>query len=124
MIIILDTYSEDSTKERKRTLLKFLLGNPKEQSILFNQIINNELIKYTKFMTESNNEFDDYNKHLNKIIYNSKIKEINFQTTVLKEQIKAQHLGIKHPSILSIIERKLYIAELQIYIGVYNLLKQ
>ena len=76
MIIILDTFSENDTKERKRILLKFLLGNPQEQSTLFNQIINKELIKYKNFMMQDNNDFDEYNKQLNKTIYNSKIKEI------------------------------------------------
>ena len=66
-------------------------------------------------------ELGKYSKILNEDIYNSKLKEIKIQTDVLKEQIIAQEKGIKHNSIVSVIERKLYIIDLQLDVGVYNL---
>ncbi len=109
-------------QERKRELLTFLLGSKENQSDLFRKIIYKDLDKLKEFMNNlSKSELGEYSKILNEDIYNSKLKEINTQTAVLKEQILAQEKGIKHNSIVSIIERKLYIIELQIDIGIYNI---
>ncbi len=108
---------------RKRTLLKFLLGSPNEQPALFKQIINDELQKRKEFFEQANPEFKEYNEQLNDMIYQSKLKEVERQTKVLKEQMIAHANKQKYPSVISIIERKLFIVELQIDIGVYNLLK-
>ncbi len=116
----MSTITNVDTKDRKRTLLKFLLGKPHEQPKLFRQIINDELLKRKAFY-DNINESD---LQINKTIINSKLKEIDVQTKILKEQILAQTKNEKHNSIVSIIERKLYIVELQIDIGVNNLLKQ
>ncbi len=111
-------------KERKRTLLTFLLGKPEEQPALFRQIINKELVKMKEFMDEvKKSELYDYTLQINEDLYNSKLKEIEFQTKILKEQILAQSKGVKHSSYISVIDRKLYIIELQLDIGVYNLIQ-
>jgi hypothetical protein len=111
-------------KERKRTLLTFLLGKPEEQPTLFRQIINKELIKMKEFINSiKDSELYENTSQLNDEIYNSKLKEIENQTKILKEQMTAQSNGIKHPSFISIIDRKLYIIELQLDIGVYNLIQ-
>ncbi len=112
-------------KERKRTLLTFLLAKPEEQSTLFKQIVYKELIKMKEYLAEASKDVDlyDYTKQLNEEIYNSKIKAIETQTKVLKEQMLAQANGTKHPSLISIIDRKLYIIELQLDIGVHNLIQ-
>jgi hypothetical protein len=70
-----------------------------------------------------NDELKEYDIQLNEMIYESKLKEIKRQTEVLKEQMIAQANGTKYFSTISIIERKLYIVELQIDVGVHNLLK-
>jgi hypothetical protein len=57
---------------------------------------------------------------LNENIHKSKLKDIECQTNILKEQMIAYSNNIKHPSHISIIERKLYIVELQIDVGIYN----
>ncbi len=105
-------------KERKRTLLKFLLAKQQEQPRLFRQIINNDLIRTKEYMEGASEETILINEH----IYNSKLKEIKIQTDILKDQIEAHAKGIKHSSIISIIDRKLYIIEMQLDVGVYNLL--
>ncbi len=108
---------------RKRTLLKFLLGSPEEQPILFRKIIYDELDKRKEFMKNADPNFNEYNEQLNEMIYKSKLIAVENQTKILKEQMIAHAAKQKHPSIISIIERKLYIVEMQIDIGVYNLLK-
>jgi hypothetical protein len=113
----------EQRNERKKTLLKFIFGSAEEQPILFRKIINYELIKYKEFMDKMPDDQDlkDKTAQINEMIYISKLKEINSQTEVLKKQMLAQTNGTKHPSLLSIIERKLYIVELQLDIGIYNL---
>lgn len=111
-------------KMRKREILTFLFAKPEKQSELFRKIINKDLVRM-KQLTEKS---DDTNLQictdfLNEEIYNSKLLEIKRQTDVLKDQMIAQAKGEKHPSLLSIIERKLFIIELQLDIGVHNLLK-
>ncbi len=112
-------------KERKRTLLTFLFAKPEEQSKLFKQIVYKELIKMKEFyeIASKDTELYDYTKQLNEEIYNSKLKGIETQTNVLKEQMLAQSNGTKHSSLISILDRKLYIIELQIDIGVYNIIQ-
>ena len=110
--------------ERKRTLLKFVLGTPEEQQTLFRDIIYKELDERKKFMDyKQDDTIKEYNNKLNEMIYNNKISAIKMHTDILKEQIFAQSKGTKHPSTLSIIERKLYIIELQIDVGIYNMLQ-
>jgi hypothetical protein len=111
--------------ERKRTLLTFLFAKSEDQSNLFKDIIIKELNKMKEFysIASKDTELFDYTKQLNKEIYNSKIKAIEIQTRVLKEQMLAQKNGTKHPSLISIIDRKLYIVELQIDVGVYNIIQ-
>ncbi len=109
-------------QERKRELLTFLLASKEKQSDLFRKIIYKDLDKFKEFMDNlDNSELNEYSKILNEDIYNSKLKEIKIQTDVLKEQIIAQEKGIKYNSIVSIMERKLYIIDLQLDVGVYNL---
>ncbi len=109
-------------QERKRDLLTFLLGSKENQQALFRKIIYKDLDKFKEFMDNlDNSELNEYSKILNEDIYNSKLKEIKIQTDVLKEQIIAQEKGIKYNSIVSIMERKLYIIDLQLDVGVYNL---
>jgi len=113
-----------TNKERKHTLLTFVLGKPEEQPALFRQIINKELIKMKEFMEEAKNtEFYEHTLKLNEELYNCKLKEIEYQTKILKEQMLAQSKGVKHPYHISVIDRKLYIIELQLDIGVYNLIQ-
>ena len=115
--------TEIAPNSRKRTLLKFLLGTPEEQTILFKKIIYEELDKRKEFFNTQNMDFKEYTDQLNDMLYESKLKEVTRQTTVLKEQMIAYANKEKYPSIISIIERKLYIVELQIDIGVYNLMQ-
>ena len=113
-----------SKNERKRELLTFLFAKPKDQSVLFHAIINKELVKMKEFIDSrsKDEELQKYNKQLDYMIYEGKLKGIEAQTKVLKEQMKAYANGTKHPSMISIIERKLFIVEMQLDIGVYNLL--
>ncbi len=113
----------ESQEPRKKTLLRFLLGKPEEQSKLFREIINNELLKRQAFMKDANPLFAQYDAELSEMIYNSKLKEVGRQTKVLMDQIKAHANNEKYPSVVSIIERKLFIVELQIDIGIHNLLQ-
>jgi hypothetical protein len=111
-----------SNHERKRELLTFLLGSKETQSELFSKIIYKDLDKFKEFMDDlDKSELGEYSKILNEDIYNSKLKEIKTQTDTLKEQMIAQANGIKYNSVVSVIERKLYIIELQIDVGIYNL---
>ncbi len=113
-----------SIKERKRTLLTFLLGTPEEQPVLFHQIINKELIKMKEFIEEAKkSELYEFTEILNEELYNSKLKEIERQTKLLKEHILSQSKGIKYSSHISIVDRKIYIIELQLDIGIYNLIQ-
>lgn len=124
--IKMDTNSMDTKniqESRKKNLLKFLLGKPEEQSSLFRQIINSELLKRKQYMQDQTPEFIQYNVKLNEDIYNCKLKEIERHTKILKEQMLAYANNEKYPSIISIIERKLYIVEMQIDIGIHNLLQ-
>jgi hypothetical protein len=117
---------ETDSKNRKRTLLKFLLGTPTEQPILFRQIINHELLKHKDYINNNsdlNSNYKEYNEQLREMIYNSKLKEVERHTKILREQMTAQAKNEKYPSIISIIERKLYIVELQIDIGIYNIIQ-
>lgn len=115
---------ENTSNDRKKELLTFLFAKPKDQPKLFRQIINKELIRMKEHMdTRPKDELlQQYNKQLDEMIYQSKIKGIDQQTHVLKEQMIAYNNGTKHPSHISIIERKLFIVEMQLDVGVYNLL--
>ncbi len=119
-----NTIKEDP-KSRKRELLTFLFSSADKQSDLFRKIINKALVERKRFIDKypQNDELKEYDIQLNDMIYESKLKEIKRQTDTLKEQMIAQANGTKYPSVISIIERKLYIVELQIDIGVHNLLK-
>ena len=112
--------------ERKKELLNFLLAKPIDQPKLFNIIINKHLIKIKEYMDKrsNNEELTVQNKMLDNMIYKGKIDMIKYQTKVLEEQIKSHANGIKYPSHLSIIERKLFIIELQLDVGVYNILNK
>lgn len=116
----------DSYKEYKKKILKFLFANPEEQSILFRELIDSELNRKKKNIEESVSSKDPILKEmtdkLNENIHKSKLKDIECQTNILKEQMIAYSNNIKHPSHISIIERKLFIVELQIDVGIYNLL--
>ncbi len=118
--------TNDDYKSRKKELLTFLLAKQVEQPKLFREIINKELNKIKKYIEERSKDekLINYNKILDKMIYESKLKEINSQTKVLKEQIIAQEKGITYPSCISIIERKLAIIEMQLDIGIYNLVNK
>ena len=109
-------------KEYKKGILRFLFANADEQPILFRQLIYKQLIDRKEFLATANPELNYITNRLNEDIFNSKIREINFQTDILKKQMVNQKNGIKQTGLLSIIERKIYIAELQIEIGVYNLM--
>jgi hypothetical protein len=113
-----------SKNERKRELLTFLFAKKEDQPTLFRAIINKKLIEMKKFMDSrsKDEELQKYNKQFDYMIYQQKLKEIEIQTKVLKEQIEAYANGIKHPSLMSIIERKLFIVEIQLDVGVYNLI--
>lgn len=113
-------------KQRKKDILTFLFAKPGEQPKLFREIIDKELNKATNYINNrsKDEELMKYNKILDEMIFESKIKEINSQTKVLKEQIIAQQKGVKNPSCISIIERKLAIIEMQLDVGVYNLLNK
>ncbi len=113
------------TNDRKKELLTFLFASAKEHPKLFRSIINKELVKLKEYMEiySEDEQLKIYNNQINETIYQSKLKEINNQTKVLKEQITAQVNGTKYPSILSIIERKMFIIEMQLDIGVYNLIQ-
>ena len=118
------TTDVETNKMRKHEILSFLFAKPEIQSELFRRIINKDLIRMKELKgipIDSNLQL--CTEFINDEIYNSKLKEIERQTTILKEQMIAHSNGVKHRSILSIIERKLYIIELQLDIGVYNLLK-
>jgi hypothetical protein len=110
--------------DRKKELLTFLLAKPKDQPKLFRAIINKELNSRIKYLHErsKDDQFECYNKMLDDMIYESKLKGIDSQTKILKEQIIATENGTKHPSLISIIERKLYIVEMQLDVGVYNII--
>ena len=115
-----------SKNERKRELLTFLFAKPKDQPVLFRAIINKELIKMKEFMDSRSKDevLQEYNKRLDYMIYEGKLKGVEEQTKVLKEQMLAHANGTKHPSMISIIERKIFIVEMQLDIGVYNLLNK
>ena len=115
-----------SKNERKRELLTFLFAKPKDQSVLFRAIINKELIKMKEFMDSrsKDEELQRLNEKLDYMIYEGKLKGVEEQTKVLKEQMVAHANGTKHPSLISIIDRKLFIIEMQLDIGVYNLLNK
>jgi len=113
-------------QERKKELLTFLVGNNDKQSELFRKIIYKDLDKFKKFMDDaSKSDMFEYTKYLNEDIYNSKMKEIKIQTAALKEQLiaeaEARKKGEKCKSLFKSIDRKLYIIELQIDVGIYNL---
>ncbi len=114
---------EMEPNSRKKMLFKFLLGTPEEQPVLFRKIIYDELDKRKEFFNSQNMDFKEYTEQLNDMLYESKLEAVKQQTKVLKEQMIAFANKEKHWSIMSIIERKLYIVELQIDIGVYNLIK-
>ncbi len=111
--------------ERKKELLTFLFAKPEEKSQLFRSIINKDFMKMKEYMNTylEDEELKKYNNELNKMIFESKLKGIDIQTKVLKEQMMCQKNGTKHPSILSIIDRKLVIIEMQLDIHVYNLIQ-
>ena len=108
--------------ERKKKILTFLLK--KDDQYTFRDILFNELDKKRAFMNyEQDDTIKDYNNKLNEMIINSKINAIKTHTDILKEQMEAQKNGSKYPSTLSIIERKIYIVELQIDVGIYYILQ-
>jgi hypothetical protein len=113
-----------SNKERKRELLTFLLAKPKDQSALFRAIINKDLAKMKEHIDarSKDEELQKYNKQLDHLIYKNKLDGIEQQTKILKEQMEAQANGIEYPSIMSILDRKLFIIEMQLSVGVYNLI--
>ena len=113
-----------SNIERKRELLTFLFAKPKDQQNLFRAIINKELVKMKEHMSArpKSGELYEYNKQFDKMIYESKLEGIKIETQTLKEQMDAYANGYKHPSHISIIDRKLFILEMQLNIGVYNLM--
>ncbi len=118
------TIVELDNKLRKREILTFLFSKPDDQSKLFQKIINKDLLRMKQLMEPNPDpNLQICTDFINEEIYQSKLKEIKSQTDILKDQMIAQVKGVKHPSLLSIIERKLYIIELQLDIGVYNLLK-
>ncbi len=118
------TIVELDNKQRKREILTFLFSKPENQSELFSRIINKDLIRMKQLLEPSNDSnLQVCTDFINEDIYQCKLREIKRQTDILKDQMIAHVNGVKHPSVISIIERKLYIIELQLDIGVYNLLK-
>ena len=117
---------ENTFYERKKELLTFLLAKPEEQSKLFENIIKKELIIRKIHLEQRSQDQDEqlksYNKILDDMIYEGKLKGIEQQTKVLKEQMVAYNNGTKHSSHISIIDRKLFIVEMQLDVGVHNLL--
>ena len=109
-------------KEYKKGILRFLFANSDEQPILFRQLLYKQLIDRKEFLATANPELNYITNRLNEDIFNSKLREINFQTEILKKQMINQKNGIKQTGLISIIERKIYIAELQIDVGIYNLM--
>jgi hypothetical protein len=108
-------------KEYKKSILRFLFASADEQPILFRQLLYKQLIERKEFFATANPEFKDIDTRLNNDIFNSKLREINVQTNILKKQMIDQKNGI-NTGLLTIIERKIYIAELQIDVGIHNLL--
>lgn len=122
-----------SKNERKRELLTFLFAKNEDQPALFRAIINKKLVETKDFMDSrsKDEELQKYNKQLDYMIYENKVKTVQAQTKVLREQIEAHAKGIEYSPtakgieytpIMSIIERKLFIIEIQLDIGVYNLI--
>ena len=111
-------------REYKKSILRFLLADSKTQSILFHDLIKKKLTKIQEFMNDNSDDpvLKEMTYNFNRIINESKIKAVERNTIVLKEQLIAKEHNIKHPSNMSIIERKIYIVELQIDIGVYNII--
>jgi hypothetical protein len=109
-------------KEYKKGILRFLFANADEQPILFRQLLYKQLIDRKEFFSTVNPELKDMTDRLNDDIFNSKLREISCQTEILKTQMLNHKNGIKQTGLLSIIERKIYIAELQIDIGIHNLM--
>ena len=105
-----------TNNERKRKLLTFILASKEQQPILFREIIDDELKKQKEW-------YDEKLESFYKMIYDSKIEAVKSHTKILFEQMLANKNGEKYNSTLSVIDRKLYIVELQLDIGIYHLLR-
>ena len=114
----------NSHTEYKKDILRFIFANADEQPILFRKLLNKRLNEYLEGVKNWNPEFQEQNKRLAEEIYLSKVEGINHMTIILKKQMEDYQKGIKSPPNVftsSIIEKKIFIAELQIEVGVYKL---
>jgi hypothetical protein len=110
--------------EYKKEILKFLFASAEEQPILFRKLLNQRLNEYLDSKKNWIPEFEEQNKMLAKDIFLSKEESIKHLTIILKKQMEDYKKGIKPPPNVytsSIIEKKIFIAELQIEVGVYKL---
>ncbi len=110
--------------EYKKEILRFLFANADDQPILFRKLLTKRLNEYIDSMKSWKPEFIQINKKLAEDIHKSKENAINHLTVILKKQMEDYQKGIKPPPNVfspSIIERKIFIVELQIEVGVYKL---
>ena len=114
----------NSHTEYKKDILRFLFASADEQHLLFRELLNKRLNEYLEGIKNWKPEFKEQNKRLAEEIYLSKVEAINHMTIILKKQMEDYKKGIKPPPNVftsSIIEKKIFIAELQIEVGVYKL---
>jgi hypothetical protein len=126
----LNTKTEEPLKktnsyiEYKKNILRFLFASSDEQHLLFRELLTKRLNEYLEGIKNWIPEFKEQNKRLAEEIHLSKVEAITHLTIILKKQMEDYKKGIKPPPNVftsSIIEKKIFIAELQIEVGVYKL---
>jgi hypothetical protein len=121
-------------EQLKLDLIEFINAPIEQRTLLFKSIIQKEIDSRKAFEDESNllrnkmnpdmtdfSELDYMTKKFNIHLHLCRIKNLSNEQHKLKEQIIANELGMKYNSIITIEERRLMIAELQLYVAVDKL---
>lgn len=121
-------------EEMKRDFMEFINAPKEQQTMLFRRILQKEIDSRKKFSEDSHKLREQYNpgmtdfseldymtKKFNIILHVGRVKDLQKEQKKLFEQIVANSIGEKYDSNITIEERKIIIATLQINIAVDKL---
>ena len=121
-------------EQMKMDLMEFINAPKEQQTTLFRIILQKEIESRKKFSEESNkiraeynpgmtdfSELDYMTKKFNVYLHVGRMKDLQVEQKKLYEQIVANSIGEKYDSNITIDERKIIVASLQIHIAVDKL---
>ncbi len=135
-IVVPQTEERTITKyeQQKLDLIEFLSSSDEKKSELFKYIVQTEIASRREFSFQSKvirdkmnpgmtdfSELDELTRRFNIYLHVGRVKELREEQTKLQEQVIANAMGIEYNSKISIEDRRLKIASLQINVAVDKL---